>query len=66
MMSSCQIGPSQNKAKFGNVENLLKLTVDKFCEKSHNFLSNRIVVLDELKFKFYRTLSKLPTYGEIE
>lgn len=49
MMTSCQIAPSQNKAEFRNVENLQKLTVNKFCEKSQSFISNRIVVSEELK-----------------
>ena len=32
MMTSQQLGSSQNQTNFKNVENLLKLTVDKFCE----------------------------------
>ena len=49
MMTSCQIAPSQKKAKFRSVENLQKLAVNKFCEKSQSFISNRIVVSEELK-----------------
>ena len=42
IMTSRQTGPS-HKMKQKNEENLLKLTVDKFCKKLLRFLNNRIV-----------------------
>ena len=42
MMMSHQVCSSKNEANFENSENLLKLTVAKFCEKFQSFINSRI------------------------
>ena len=39
------MGSSNNEQSFENLENLLKLTVDKFCDKFLSCRNSRIVVL---------------------
>ena len=45
IMTSHQTGSSQNDANFENIENLLKLTIDKFCEKFLKFREQQIIFL---------------------
>ena len=42
MMTSHQVCSSENEANFESLENLLKLTVAKFCEKFLSFINSRI------------------------
>ena len=41
-MTSHEVCSSKNEANFESLENLLKLTVAKFCEKFQSFINSRI------------------------
>ena len=43
-MTSRQIGASKNALKIENVVKLLTLAKHKFCERSPNFMTSKIVV----------------------
>ena len=57
-MKTCLIWLVINLLNFENLENLLKLVVDTFCEKLPSFMSNIVLVLDSNLFDCCYSASK--------